>query len=220
MTVFCALCKYEQEEIIGQKHSLFDSGMHPDDYFDEMWHMLKRGQVWQSELHNRAKDGSIYSIHATVVPIQDENGHLAKFLSIDMDIADKIQAEAALKQALKNEFQTTARHLQNAVFKYRKNEDGQIVLTMLEGKLLEKMGLAADWADKSQLKDIVSKQASTYISGYVERAFTGEQVNFEVNILHFSLLVHLSPLFEGEKVTEVIGTATDITERKETERQV
>lgn len=217
---FCTLCKYEQEEIIGQKHALFDSGMHPDDYFDEMWHMLERGQVWQSELHNRAKDGSIYSIHATVVPIQDENGRLAKFLSIDVDITDKVQAESALKQALKNEFQTTARHLQNAVFKYRKNEDGQIVLTMLEGKLLEKMGLAADWSEKSQLRDIVSKQASTYISGYVERAFTGEQVNFEVNILHFSLLVHLSPLFEGEKVAEVIGTATDITERKETERQV
>lgn len=91
---------------------------------------------------------------------------------------------------------------------------------MLEGKLLEKMELAADWADKSQLKDIVSKQASTYIFGYLGCAFTDEQVNFEVNILHFSLLVHLSPLFEGEKVTEVIGTATDITERKETERQV
>ncbi|MCM3788609.1 hypothetical protein M3221_09370 [Domibacillus indicus] len=48
------------------------------------------------------------------------------------------------------------------------------MLTMLEGKLLEKMELAADWADKSQLKDIVSKQAATYISGYLGRAFTGE----------------------------------------------
>ncbi|WP_245629823.1 sensor domain-containing protein [Domibacillus robiginosus] len=217
---FCELSKYDLEEIIGQKHSLFDSGLYPTDHFNSMWHLLKQGQVWQSELHNRAKDGTIYSINATVVPILDQNGCLVNFLSIDIDITDKHQTEKALKQAQKNEFQTTVKHLQNAVFKYRKNEAGHIILTMLEGKLAQKMGLSSNWPRESRLEDLVSKRTFSYAAGYLERGFAGEQVNFELTLLEFVLLVHLSPLFENGKVTEVIGTAIDITERKETERQV
>lgn len=217
---FCALSKYNREEILGQKHSLFDSGMYPDDYFDEMWQMLNIGQVWQRELHNRAKDGTIYSINATVVPMQDSSGRLAKFLSIDVDITDSFQTQEALKQAQKNEFQTIVKHLQNAVFKYKKDSEDHLVLLMLEGKLTEKMVLPTDWPTESRLKNLFSERTFSYIVDYLERGLAGEQVNFELKLFNLVLLVHLSPLSEGGVVTEVIGTAIDITKRKETEQKV
>ena len=217
---FCTLSKYTREEILGQKHSLFDSGMYPDDYFDEMWRMLNLGQVWQRELHNRAKDGTIYSINATVVPMQDSSGCLAKFLSIDVDITDSFQTQEALKKAQKNEFQTIVKHLQNAVFKYKKDNEGHLILLMLEGKLTEKMVLPTDWPKESRLEDLFSKRTFSYVVDYLERGLAGEQVNFELKLFNLVLLVHLSPLLEGGEVTEVIGTAIDITERKETERKV
>ncbi|WP_052712272.1 sensor domain-containing protein [Domibacillus indicus] len=217
---FCKLSKYERHEIIGQKHSMFDSGLLPDGHFQDMWESLTQGKVWQSEVHNRAKDGTIYSINATVVPVQDENSRLLKYISIDADITDKFQMEEALKKALKNDFWTTVKNLQNAVFKYKENEEGRLTLTMLEGKLVEKIGVPDDWKRERLLETMPSKRIFDYLSGYFRRGLAGEEVHFELNMPQFTLLIYLSPLFEDGRVTEVVGTAIDITERKESERQV
>lgn len=216
----CELSKYERFEIIGQKHIMFNSGIHSADYFTGMWSSLKQGKLWQSDVHNRAKDGTIFSLNATVVPIQDGADKLLRFISIDADINDKIHTEEALKQALKNDFQTTVKHLQNAVFKYKANEESEFVLTMLEGKLVSKMGLPNDLKETCLLKNVVPEKIFTYLSSYFAQGLDGEQVSFELGLLDLTLLVYLSPLIENGEVSEVVGTAFDITERKEAEKKI
>jgi PAS domain S-box-containing protein len=97
---FSSISKYNQDELIGNPHSIVNSGYHPPDYFKTMWRTISRAKVWQGDIRNRAKDGSYYWVSTTIVPIT-ENGSIKEYFSVRMEITDKVQLEkkAQLEQA-------------------------------------------------------------------------------------------------------------------------
>jgi PAS domain S-box-containing protein len=57
---FCEISGYGREEVIGRDHRFLNSGHHPRTFFDGMWATLRRGEVWQDEICNRSKSGSMF----------------------------------------------------------------------------------------------------------------------------------------------------------------
>lgn len=93
---FCAISGYSREELIGQNHRMVKSGIHPDSLYQEMWGTITCGNVWQGTVCNRKKDGSLYWVEATIVPIRDDLGHPWRFISIRTDITALKMNEADL----------------------------------------------------------------------------------------------------------------------------
>ena len=89
---FCSISGYSREELLGADHRILNSGQHEPGLFVDMWQALTAGEVWKGEICNRAKDGSLYWVDSTMVPLFDPlTGELRKFVSIRFDITHKRQ---------------------------------------------------------------------------------------------------------------------------------
>lgn len=217
---FCTISKYTRDEIIGQPHSIFDSHLHPADYFSDLRSTLERGLVWKKDVHNKAKDGSFYSVSATVIPIFNEQHQLVKYMSVDSDITEKVQTKDKLEMALKQQFQHVVKHLQNAIFKYKETDEGQLLLTMIEGKLAKRMGMPSDLESPISFEDILPAHTVPRFYPHLKRGLAGEELHFEIDLFDRFFLVYLSPIKEDGRVIEVVGTAIDITTRKQAEKRI
>lgn len=217
---FCRLSKYSIDELIGKTHRIVNSGFHSSEFFKEMWRTIGSGNIWTGDIKNRAKDGSTYWVTTTIVPIFNKEGKPYQYISIRTDITDRKNAERALEIALKNDFQQTVRNLQNAVFKYTHDRDNGIIFTLLEGKLIEKLNVPADSDAITQIFSTYPPKKQRYYKILMHRALRGEALHFEISYLNYTFLIHLSPIFHKDRVTEVVGTISDITDRKKAEEKV
>ncbi|MDG4867841.1 response regulator [Guyparkeria sp. 1SP6A2] len=97
--LFCQVSGYSRDELLGQNHRIVKSEEHPPEFYREMWRTISRGEVWQGEICNRGKDGSLYWVESTITPFLNELGKPYQYVSIRTDITDQRRAEQAAEQA-------------------------------------------------------------------------------------------------------------------------
>jgi len=110
---FCEISGFTREELVGQNHRKVSSGRHSSDFFEKMWSTIAAGNVWQGEVCNRAKDGSLYWVHSTIVPFVDESGLPTHYISIRTDV---IGIKAAEEENRRLAFFDPLTHLPNRRF--------------------------------------------------------------------------------------------------------
>jgi PAS domain S-box-containing protein len=90
---FCETSKYSSEELTGEPCGIINSGVHPKRFWKAFWQTISSNEIWRGEICNRARDGSLYWVDAIVVPFQDSNGNIAKYVSIQIESTRRKIAE-------------------------------------------------------------------------------------------------------------------------------
>jgi len=95
---FCKVSGYTRGELLGHNHRIVKSGEHPPEFYQNLWHTITGGQVWQGEICNRRKDGSYYWVESTITPFLDGDGNPYQYVSMRTDITHVKAAEQALRR--------------------------------------------------------------------------------------------------------------------------
>ena len=92
---------YAREELLGQTPRFLKSGLHPREFYADMWRTIMSRTSWQGELVNKRKDGTLLDTSLTISPILDGRGQLTHFVGIYRDISERKLMERQLFQAQK-----------------------------------------------------------------------------------------------------------------------
>jgi PAS domain S-box-containing protein len=96
---FEAVSGYSREELIGQTHRVVNSGVHPRDYFRNLYRTIAGGEVWRGTIQNRAKSGEPYWVDTTIVPNLGSDGRPETYTAIRFEVSDHVRALKALELA-------------------------------------------------------------------------------------------------------------------------
>ncbi len=99
------LTGYKVSEALGQNPRLWKSGQTSPALYHELWDTIKRGRIWQGELVNRRKDGTLYDATLTIAPLHAPAGPPAGFVGVQHDITQRKELER-----LKDEFVSNVSH--------------------------------------------------------------------------------------------------------------
>ncbi len=103
-TALTATTGYTEEDAVGRNAlDLLMSGVNEQESYAAVLDTLQAGKVWQGELMNRRKDGSLYPEEQTITPVRDDGGEITHFVGVARDITERKRLEAELQQAQKME---------------------------------------------------------------------------------------------------------------------
>lgn len=108
---FLQISQYSLDELLGENHRILKSGLQDAGFFSDLWATISAGKVWHGEIGNRRRDGEIYWVASTIVPMLGEDGLPYQYISIRTDVTDQKRAQQLL--------QLTSQNLERLVAQYQ-----------------------------------------------------------------------------------------------------
>lgn len=222
---FSAISGYAPEDVLGRNpRELVKSGQHHPKLFENLWATIQAGHVWRGTLINRRKDGSHYSESQTISPIRDSAGEITHFVAVKEDVTEKIRAETTLQEA-RERLQRAVTAGNVALWEWDL-ETGNVVYS---AEWLTQAGLEADGADHTMETwlrrvhpdDIAPLRQTLHAcaSAPHQRVQKEFRIGGEDGDTRWILLGAASEVDVVSHRTRLIGTNTDITDRKRLEQE-
>ncbi len=96
---FERLTGYTKEEALGKTPRVLKSGIHDNHFYQELWNTILKGDVFQSEIANRKKNGDLFYEVKTITPLRDAQGNIINFVATGKDITEHKYQEEELSKA-------------------------------------------------------------------------------------------------------------------------
>jgi PAS domain S-box-containing protein len=100
---FGLITGYSSQEIIGRNPRFLNSGDNDQNFHEELWSTITKGNTWKGRITNRRKDGTLYHEEASISPVRDPNGTISHYVKVTRDISLEVSLQSELAQAQKME---------------------------------------------------------------------------------------------------------------------
>ncbi|WP_122035332.1 sensor domain-containing diguanylate cyclase [Aliivibrio sp. EL58] len=94
---FTRLSGWREDEVLGQPPSMFQSGNHKKDFYSTMWKTIKSEGLWEGEVTNKRKDGSLLTEILRIQAICNNDGKMEYFIASFVDITARKELENRLR---------------------------------------------------------------------------------------------------------------------------
>ena len=95
---FCETSGYEKDELIGKDHRIIRHPSMSKEFFAQMWETILDKKIFKGVIANKRKDGSIYYVDTTIIPILDENKNINEFIAIRHDITKVYEQKKLIEE--------------------------------------------------------------------------------------------------------------------------
>ena len=95
---FVNITGYSNEEAVGQKTNLLNSGRQDEAFYATMWETINREGTWHGELWNRRKNGEIYPEWLSITAVKGADGAVTHYIGTFTDITNRKEAEEQIKE--------------------------------------------------------------------------------------------------------------------------
>jgi PAS domain S-box-containing protein len=92
------LTGYSQDALVGQSFLKFLSKEHDDKFQENIYRHVMSGKVWQGEVNDRRKDGSLYTSEKTITPVLGQNNQISHIITILQDITARKHAQLEIER--------------------------------------------------------------------------------------------------------------------------
>lgn len=229
---------YSFAEAVGRNCRFLQNDDRDQEGLGELRAAFKEGRDCQVTLRNYRKNGELFYNELTISPVRDDQGNITHFVGISNDVTERIRQQEALQEL--NIFQEAILNSANQSI-ISTTIDG--IITSFNAAAEEMLGYKADEvvgkvtpAIVHDLDEVVARSAVltqelgfTVEPGFdvfIAKARMGLSDENEWTYIakdgrRFPVLLSVTPVHDdmGE-ITGYLGVATDITERKQAEREI
>lgn len=89
---------YTLEEVKGKQPSIFASGRYNQEFYVNMWKVIQQDGIWEGEVVNRRKDGSLITEILRIQTIMDKDGVIQFYVASFVDISKRKELENQLRE--------------------------------------------------------------------------------------------------------------------------
>lgn len=219
---FSQITGYTTEEVLGKNPRILNSGTLPKKYFEELWSNILKGNIWQGQFQNKAKNGNLYWEQTTITPLKNEQGDITNFLAIKEDITSQKQAELDLNEAY-NKIQKNENYLKRILQTANEgfciiDKDGNI--TQVNTKLCNLLGCTEEEFYKKSIFEFVDEKNGKIFKEKLNYSAKGSTVRYEIELNKKTgnkliCLISPSPIYnDNNEIVGYFALITDISKLK------
>lgn len=170
------------------------------------------------------KNGSTIWIRCRGLAIRDENGKAVRMLGAHTDISDLKETEREISRLTK-EYEKVFNGTQDAMFLIEVLENGEFRYIRNNLAHQNKTGILLEQIMNKSPQELLGKKLGDAVSvNYQRPVDSRKSITYEEELTlpggDRIWLTTLTPIVEGNRVSHVVGSATDITERKKLELEL
>ncbi len=94
---FSRITGFAEDEVIGRRINLLQSGKHDRAFYQRMWQAIHQNGFWRGEIWNRRKDGEVYLEWLSISAVRGDDGQVSHYVGTMSDITQRKAAEEQIR---------------------------------------------------------------------------------------------------------------------------
>jgi diguanylate cyclase (GGDEF)-like protein/PAS domain S-box-containing protein len=103
---FTELTGYSLDETIGKNPRVISSGWGDKEFYQKMWNDISNKGLWQGEIWDRKKDGTLYIADQSIIAVKNKYGKVENYIGISHDITEAKNQEEKIRKLAYYDFLT------------------------------------------------------------------------------------------------------------------